>query len=81
MIRVRGRGRTVEGDAREDEADNHARGGDDHDLAAADDVYVLQREEREDKVRAGDNQADGNGVVETDLLKESSYGEVSGYLS
>ena len=59
----------MEGDAREDEADNHARGGDDHDLAAADYVDVLQCEERKDEVRAGDDEADSRGLVEADLLE------------
>ena len=59
----------MEGDAREDEADNHARGGDDHDLAAADYVDVLQREKREDEVRAGDDEAYSRWLVEADLLE------------
>ena len=63
----------MEGDAREDEADNHARGGDDHDLAAADYVDVLQREKREDEVRARDDEADGCGLVEADLLEECGW--------
>ena len=64
-----GERRTVEGDGGEDEADDHARGGPDHDLAAADYVDVLQREKREDEVRAGDDEAYSRWLVEADLLE------------
>ena len=60
----------LERDGSDDKANDHTRGREDHDLATADDVYVFQCEEREDEVRAGDDQADGNGVVEANLLKE-----------
>ena len=63
----------MEGDTREDEADDHAWGGPDHDLAPADDVDVLEREEGEDEVRARDDEADGCGLVEADLLEESGW--------
>lgn len=66
-------GRTVEGDAREDEADDHAWGGPDHDLAAPDDVDVLERDERENEVRAGDDEADSRGLVKADLLEERGW--------
>lgn len=63
----------MEGDAREDETDDHAWGGPDHDLAAANDVDVLERDEREDEVRAGDDEADSRRLVEADLLEERGW--------
>ncbi len=63
----------MEGDTREDEAEDHAWGGPDHDFAAAYDVDVLERDEREDEVRPGDDEADSRGLVEADLLEERGW--------
>ena len=60
----------MEGDRREHEADDHAWRGPDHDLATPDDVNVLEREERENEVRAGDDQSNSGWLVEPDLLEE-----------
>ncbi len=63
----------MESDTREDEAEDHAGGGPDHDLAAAYDVDVLERDEREDEVRARDDEANSCGLVEADLLEERGW--------
>ena len=52
------------------EADNHARRGPDHNLPAADDVDILQSEQSEEEVRARNDDTDGRGLVEADLLEE-----------
>ena len=70
----------MERDGGDNETNDHTRGGENHNLAAADDIYVLQRKEREDKVRARYNQANGNGVVKADLLEEGGYRILSGLL-
>ena len=54
------------------EADNHARGGPDHNLPTADYVDVLEGEQSEEEVRARNDDTDGRGLVEADLLEESS---------
>ena len=64
-------GRTVKCDRGQYEADNHARGGPDHDLPAADDVDILQSEQSEEEVRARNDDTDGRGLVEADLLPRS----------
>ena len=61
--------RTVERDTGKSQADDHAWRREDHDLAPSDNVDVLQREQREDEVRAGDDEADSRGLVEADLLE------------
>ena len=67
----------VERDGRERQAKDHAGCGDEHDAPAADDVDVLERDEREDEIRAGDDEADGGGLVEAHLGEERG-GEVPG---
>lgn len=66
--------RTVKGNTSEDEADDHAWGGPDHDFAAADDVDVLQRKEGENEVRARHYEAHSSGLVEADLLEQRRCG-------
>ena len=63
----------MEGDAGEGEADDHARGGPDHDPAAADDVDVLECNEGEDEVGTRDDEADRGRLVEPDLLEERGW--------
>ena len=70
----------MERDGGDHETNDHTSGRENHNLATADDVYVLQRKEREDKVRARYNQANGNGVVKADLLEEGGYRILSGLL-
>lgn len=60
----------MEGNASEHEADDHAGCGPEHDLAAANDVDILEREEREDEVRARDDESDGGRLVEANLLEQ-----------
>lgn len=62
----------MEGNAGEDEADDHARGRPQHDLAAANDVDILEGEEREDEVCARDDESDSGRLVEADLLEQRS---------
>lgn len=62
----------MECDGGEHEAENHAWRGPDHDLPTTDDVDVFEREEGEEEVRAGDDEANGRGLVEADLFEESS---------
>ena len=64
------KGRTVEGDAGEREAEDHPRGGEDHDPPPADDVDVLERDEGEDEVGSGDDKADSGWLVESNLLEQ-----------
>lgn len=60
----------MKGDTSEDETDDHAGGRPEHDLAAANDVDILERKEREDEVRARDDESDGGRLVEPYLLKQ-----------
>ena len=64
----------MESDGGERESEDHAGCGPDHDPAPANDVDVLERDEREDEVRAGDDEADGGRLVEPDLLEERRWG-------
>ena len=59
----------MECDGSEDEADDHARRGPDHDLAAANNVDILQREQSKDEIRARDDEAHCCGLVKADLLE------------
>ena len=52
------------------QTDDHAWSREEHDLPSANDVDILECEQRKDKVRAGNDESDCCGLVESDFFEE-----------
>ena len=59
----------MEGNAGKGQVEDHARGRPDEDLASANNVDVLQRDEGEQEVGTGDDQPHRGWLIEPDLLE------------
>lgn len=69
------KGAKVDRDVREryssnDQADRHAKNGDQENLAAAEPVHDKQVDEREDEVGGGDSDGNSGGVAESDNFEQ-----------
>lgn len=68
---MKARERTMEGDTSQCQTEYHTRGTPDHNPSPADLIYPFERDEREDEVSSGDNEANGGWLVESYLLEKS----------
>ena len=63
--------RTMESDTGEDEADDHTRGGPDHDLPPSNDINVLEGDKGEDEIGSRDDETNSSWLVKPNLFEKS----------
>ena len=57
----------------EDEADDHSRGGPDHDLPPSDDINVFKGDKSEDEISSRDDETNSSWLVKPNLLEKSGF--------